>query len=167
MIGPTSGRGLARVSALAVGALVEVLRRVLRRSDPDLEDKVVAGGPDRGDGPPPEEGPHLDAVEAGDPSAGEIPGDPRGVRGEVVVGGEGDAAAVAELDGEVAGGAVEGVAADVAWEKADGEATKTELVVGGDAFRVRVRIFGEGWEGEGEEGDDDEEEGEKFRHCFG
>lgn len=96
--------------ALASGALVEVLRRVLGRDHSDLENDVVAGGPYSGDGPPLEERANPNPFELRDFTLHDPPRDGFGVRGDVVVRRERDLARAAEPDGEIARGLVHGVA---------------------------------------------------------
>lgn len=160
-VSSTSRGGLSRAAALAVRALVEVTGGVLGGDDANLEHQIVAGGAYPSNGPPTEEGLDPDAIEVGYSAVRQLAGDPAGIGGEVVVRGEGDAATVVEVDGEGAGGAVEGVGEDVGGEEADGEPAGPELVVSGTRFKVR--ILGEGEEGEGEEGDEDDEN--SFRHA--
>ena len=117
--------------ALAVGTLAEVVGGILSGDHTDLEDQIIAAGFDSGDGPPLEESPNPNTVDVGDAAGNDLAGDVLGVGGEVVVRREGDLAVVAEVDGEVAGGGVDGVAEDVGGEEANGEDVVGELRVGG------------------------------------
>lgn len=98
--------------ALARGAIVEILRWILRRDHTDLEDDIIAGGADSGDGPPLEERANPNSLEFRDFSLHDLPGDGVGIGGDVVVRRERDLARAAELDGKVTGGTVHGVAQD-------------------------------------------------------
>lgn len=107
--------------ALARGAIVEILRWILRRDHTDLEDDIIAGGADSGDGPPLEERANPNSLEFRDFSLHDLPGDGVGIGGDVVVRRERDLARAAELDGKLAGGTVHGVARDRGGgEKTDG-----------------------------------------------
>lgn len=94
---------------LASGAIIEILRWILRRDHADLEDDVVAGGADSGDRPPLEERANPNSVKFGDFPLHDFPGDGVGVGGYVVVRRERDFARATELDGKLTGGAVHGV----------------------------------------------------------
>ena len=98
--------------AFAIGALVEVLRGVLGGDHADLKHQVFAGGSDPGDGPPREQRTDPNPVELSDLTRNDLSPDCPGIGGEVVVRRESDLAVAAELDGEVAGGLVYGVAMD-------------------------------------------------------
>ena len=115
--------------ALASRALVEVLRGVLGGDHADLEHQVVAAGPDSGDRPPLEEGPDADAVDHGDFTLDDLSSDFLRVGSQVIVGWEGYLARAAEVNDEVAGGAVDGVVLDGGREETDWEAVVGELGV--------------------------------------
>lgn len=70
------------------------------------------------------------------------------------------------MDGEIAGGAVEGVGGDVCGKQAHGEAARLELAVGGARDRVRVLGEGAGGREEEEDGEGDEEEFRHFGRIF-
>ncbi|RXI05933.1 hypothetical protein DVH24_017975 [Malus domestica] len=114
------------VAALASGALFEVLSGVLDGDRADLEHQVVTARPDSGDWLRPEEGPDADTVDLGDFAHDDLSGDFLRVGGHVV-GREGDLARAAEVDDEVAGGAVDGVVLDGGGEESDWEAVVGEV----------------------------------------
>lgn len=116
--------------ALARGAIVEILGRILRSDHADFEDDVLTRGTDSGDGPPLEERANPNSLELRDFPLHDLPSDGVGVRGHVVVRRERDFARAAEFDGKLAGGTVHGVAQDGGCRKKTGrQAVVRELHV--------------------------------------
>lgn len=101
--------------ALASRGLVEILRGVLGGDHTDFKHQVFAGGPDSSDGPPLEKGPDPNPVKLGNPTRHDLAGNSLGIRGQVVVWRESDFARTAEIDVEVAGSLVYGVAPNGGW----------------------------------------------------
>lgn len=154
----TSRISISRPAPVALGNLIKLPGRKLGRSNPNLNHQIIAAQSDPRDRPPPEESPNPNPIQFRDLPVDELPRDPLRVGGEVV-GRQREAAVAVEQDGEVAGGAVEGIGGDVGGQQAGGEAAGLELAVGG----ARVRVLGER-AGEREEENEGERDKKGFRH---
>ncbi|KAG2396884.1 uncharacterized protein HKW66_Vig0231600 [Vigna angularis] len=101
-----------RVLAPARGAIIEILRWILRHHHADLEDDIVVGGADSGDRPPLEECANPNSVKFRNLPLHDFPRDGVGVGGNVVVRRELDFARATELDGKLPAGPVHGISQD-------------------------------------------------------
>lgn len=140
--------------------LIKVLRRILSRNHPNLEHQILTAGTNPSDVPPLKESPNLNPVKLRDPTLLNFTSDFLRVSGEVVIGRESDLAGTTKVDGEIAGGIVDGVSPDVPRQKPDGEAEVGELDVGGGDNMFGVLVFrrsGLGGERKGEEEEREEE----------
>lgn len=102
--------------SVTFGNILEILRRILSSNHTNLEHQILTVGFNPGNPPPLEESPNTNPIQITNLALNNFASNFLGVGGEVVVRGEGKVALGGEVDGEVAGGGVDGVGGDVGGE---------------------------------------------------